>query len=191
MKDLSPSQHGQLFLPFSADDESTPFWTLPTNDSFVLGAIHFGRDIHLATPRTPSSLFRNHAEGELSVFGREVAIVVNSHTYELHCSIVGETFTFVGPQMESSYNIKEMMQGMGRIAFNHRSRSNLSWMHSVKDGINPGDVVVISLDTIITSQMPPTSPSADQFHGTTRECGGETIQSGRTSTWYRLSITNV
>jgi hypothetical protein len=151
--DLRRQQRGQLVLPFETDDESTPLWTLPTNDSWVLGAIHFGRDVHLASSRAPSSIFRNGIGGQLSVFGREVAVVFNSDAYELHCSrVLGETFAFVGAPKGGSYNVTEMMQGINRVVSDQALRSAITWMHSAKDNINPSDVIVISLETVCVSK---------------------------------------
>lgn len=157
-EDLRREQRRQLVLPFETDDESTPLWTLPTNDSWVLGAIHFGRDVHLASSRAPSSIFRNVVGGQLSVFGREVAVVLSSNAYELHCSsVMGETFAFVGAPKGACYNVTELMHGIDQVVSNQRLQSVISWMHSAKEKLKPGDVVVISLEAVCHSE--PTSKS--------------------------------
>jgi hypothetical protein len=151
--DLRRQQRGQLVLPFETDDESTPLRTLPTNDSWVLGAIHFRRDVHLASSRVPSSIFRNGVGGQLSVFGREVAVVLNSDAYELHCSrVLGETFAFAGAPKGACYNVTEMMQGINRVVSDQKLQSAISWMHAAKGNINPSDVIVISLETVWASK---------------------------------------
>ncbi|GHJ88715.1 hypothetical protein NliqN6_5117 [Naganishia liquefaciens] len=112
-EEIENAQRGILFLEPVCLDDFTPLWTLPANDSFVLGAIHFGRDIHLASPRKPSDLFCHKVGGRLSVFGRELAVILSSGAYELHCSaLMGETFKFVGTEEKVTYNIPEIMNAI-------------------------------------------------------------------------------
>ena len=149
-EEIKREQRGTMILPLVAIDAFTPLWTLPTNDSFVLGAIHFGRDVHLASPRQPSCLFRFKEGGQLSIFGREVAVILLSGAYELHCSgLLGETFKFVGAPMRARYNVKELMDGINRLSIDSKLPSLLSWMHSAKEDLRPGEVIVISRETIL------------------------------------------
>lgn len=149
-EEIKREQRGTLILPKLTKDAFTPLWTLPTNDSFVLGAIHFGRDVHLASPRQPSCLFRFKVGGQLSTFGREVAVILLSGAYELHCSgLLGETFKFVGAPMRARYNVKELMDGINRLSIDPKLQSLLGWMHSAKEDLRAGDVIVISRETVL------------------------------------------
>lgn len=58
-EEINVGQRGtlELVLGEQTPQTSKPLWTLPLNDSFVLGAIHFGNDIYLATDRNPSKVF--------------------------------------------------------------------------------------------------------------------------------------
>lgn len=146
-EDTAVGQRGTLLLEQPGECTSKPLWTLPYNDTFVLGAIHFGNDVHLATDRSPRQIFSNQIGGQLSVFGREVAIVFGSKAYDLHCSrVAGETFKFVGTPLEHDYNVAEMMETVRDVSKDALLQASLSWFHDAKQSLAPEQVMVISYE---------------------------------------------
>lgn len=114
--------------------KSNPFWTIPYNDSFYLGAIHYHRPVYLASTRSSDNMRKPDDSGALRIFGREVALCWASHSVELHQAGHGEVFVPIGASTDhgaEGFNVSAMMKGVARYVEDDRYKASLSWLHDV------------------------------------------------------------
>ncbi len=87
-------------------------WSPLVNDALILGAIHGGRDIYFASPRSQENIYD---DGRLIVMGRELMAIHASGAYEFVTSNTnslsfGDAARCTQPQRNGNFGFKEYLQ---------------------------------------------------------------------------------
>lgn len=160
-----PSQQAILslgILGISGNADALPInWSLPYNDTFFLGGIHYQTPVLLASKRSEENMVRADKSDGLTVTGREVAIIMGSGAYSLHSTSWGEAL--VPRRAGKKYGIKELSEVVKRYILEPNYQKSLTWLSDLTPTLQPGEVVVTDSESLIDGQWVKSWEASDTY----------------------------